>query len=160
MSHDEHLSEALLARFVAGRMDEAEAVAVAVHVDDCAVCCARAARAEFLSRVLEAVPVPVAPADLVQRVLFEAERPEPAPVAEVAIGVGLLLLAVVLMGAGEDPVRLVVDATRWLHALERGAHAVGALTLVGWGGVVALGGGVFLLVRGRGVAAADVRVPS
>lgn len=158
MSHDEHIPEALLARFVAGQVDEAEAVRVATHVDDCAACCGRAARSEFLSRVLEAAPVPMAPVDLVQAVLREAERPEPAPVAEVAIGVGLLLLAVVLMGAGEDPVRLVVDATRAVHALERGAHAVGALTFGAWAGVLALFGGGLLLLRGRGLAAADVQV--
>lgn len=160
MSVDDHIPESLLARFVAGRVDDAEAVRVAVHVDECALCCGRAARSEFLSQVLEAAPTPMAPLDLVAAVLREADRPEPAPVAEVAIGVGLLLLAVVLMGAGEDPVRLAVDATRAIHALERGAHAMGAYTFVGWAGMAALIGGGVLLVRGRGVAAADVQVPS
>ncbi len=160
MKPDDHISDRLLARFVAGRVDEAEAVRVAVHVDECALCCGRAARAELLSQVLDAAPVPVAPLDLVASVLREAERPEPAPVAEVAIGVALLLLAIVLMGAGEDPVRLMVDATRAFHALERGANAIGAFSLVGWAGLVALIGGVALLARGRGVGAADVRVSS
>lgn len=120
-----HVPDALLASFAAGELDDDQAVAVALHIDDCAACQARATAAEPLARAFASVGDPPVPAELVQVVLARASREAAPPGAVVpAVGAGLAaaaLLVLVLTGA---PGQLVDSFSVLLRATDAVLGAV------------------------------------
>ena len=67
-----HVPEAMLARFVSGELDEDQAVQVALHVDDCPACRARAAAAEPLQAAFAAAVEVEPPAALMEAIVAQA----------------------------------------------------------------------------------------
>lgn len=67
-----HLLDAQVSAFVEGTLDEADAAALADHLDSCPRCAARVAAADPLRLALAGVPSPSAPPDLVAALLAEA----------------------------------------------------------------------------------------
>lgn len=67
-----HLDLDTAARFVRGDIEEAYAVQLALHLDDCPSCRARVAREEPLTRLLATWPSPETPAALADRALAPA----------------------------------------------------------------------------------------
>lgn len=111
-----HFAEARLRAFALGELDEREAVEIALHIDGCGRCAARAAVLEPLAAAFASVDDPELPAGLVADVLAAAPTrrglgPEPA------IAAGLLALAFLLLVAGHAPTGLLVDLARTLEAL-------------------------------------------
>lgn len=100
----EHIPEARLQAFVACELDTEQAVSVAMHLDECPMCSARAAAAEPLAAAFARVADPEVPDDLALCVLEAARQPEPFPWTEVAIGGSLLAAAALLAVFGGDPV--------------------------------------------------------
>jgi hypothetical protein len=144
---DGHLSDELLRAFVTGSVDEDVAVRLAEHIDGCLTCETRAATAEPLASAFASVPVPQPPAALIHAVLRDVDRPERGPVVEIAIGLALLLVAILLTGlGGNDAVQFAVDASRWAHGIERAGAAIGAPTYAAWlAGIGLIGVGAIVL---------------
>lgn len=99
-----HLPDDVLARFVAGDLDTLESVRVALHLDECPACAARASAAEPLAQAFASLDDPLPPLDLapavVERALAQRPRPERTPAPLVAGGLLVAALAVlVLLGA-------------------------------------------------------------
>lgn len=150
---DAHVPDELLQAFVMGDVDDSVAIQVAEHIDSCPSCNTRAATAEPLAVAFAAVADPRPPTLLVEAVLRASALPTPelalarvaedghGPAVEIGVGLALLLLAIVLTGlGGDDPVRFAVDASRWMHGIERAVAAVGAPASAVWLGGVALVG--------------------
>ncbi len=104
--------------------DEAEAVRIALHLDDCPACAARAAAAEPLAHVFASDDAPAVPADLVAAVLVAVDAPEApreAPrfrhTAEVAVASSLLVAAFALLVLLGAPGELLVGGLALVGAL-------------------------------------------
>lgn len=117
----------LLTAFATGSLDGsdgAEAVRVALHLDDCPACAARAASLEPLAHVFASVDAPAVPADLAAAVLMAADAPE-APrrsprfrhTAEVAVAGSLLCAAFALLVLLGAPGELIVGGLALVGAL-------------------------------------------
>ncbi len=104
-----HLPEDVLLRFVEGDLDEAEAVEVALHIDDCPLCAARAMEAEPLAAAFASIDDPPLPDGFEQAVLAAVDAPTTAPAGLRIpwLGVALILSAVVLMVVGGEPTALL-----------------------------------------------------
>jgi len=115
---DDHLS-----RFVQGDLDEAGAVAVALHLDDCPRCATRAAALDPMSVAFASCDDPLVPDDLVASVLDATadiplgvaapppERPRArAPLWELAAAGSLLSAAAMLFLVLGEPTSLAADA--------------------------------------------------
>ena len=110
-----HVSESTLRSFVAGDLDEAEAVQVALHIDECVSCANRAIAFEPLAPAFAAVEDPVVPDDFKTAVIAELDRRGP-PMLELSVGLGLLLAAASLIFFVDGPVHPVVDSFTVAHA--------------------------------------------
>lgn len=136
-----HPDDALLHAFLAGEVDEPTAVGLALHLDDCPRCAARAAALDPLSAAFVA-PTPPPPPGLGAAARAAAASPgRPGP--ELALGLTLLSLAAgLLLVAGPAPA-----LPPWAALPPLGAHsaalAVGAVA----GLVTGLGGAVLVLRR-------------
>jgi anti-sigma factor RsiW len=104
----DHLTDVEVDTFVLGEVTTAEAVRMAVHLDGCPACSARAAQAEPLSMAIAAVPDPHIPVDLAAAVLAEAAKPEVRPLTELGIGACLVAVAALFV-ALDDPIGRLVD---------------------------------------------------
>ncbi|MEM6929649.1 MAG: zf-HC2 domain-containing protein [Myxococcota bacterium] len=111
----QHISDAVLDRFVAGDLDEAEAVSVARHLDECVSCTNRSVAREPLSAAFAAVEDPEVPEDFAASVLAELDRPQ-LPLMELGVGLGLLLSAAGLIFLVDGPVRPVIDSFTFSRA--------------------------------------------
>ncbi len=117
----QHVPEDLLQAFVEGDVGEQLAVHIAEHVDACPACATRAAGLEPLAGAFAAMSDPVAPPDLVARILAtapeRADEPERLPVAEIFAG-GLLLVGSALLMLGLDgPLATLADLGVVLNAV-------------------------------------------
>lgn len=136
-----HPDDALLHAFLAGEVDDAAAVTLALHLDDCPRCAARAAALDPLAAAFVA-PAPPPPPGLGAAARAAAATPgRPGP--ELALGLTLLSLAAgLLLLAGPAP-----SLPPWAALPPVGAHsaalAVGAVA----GLITGLGGAVFVLRR-------------
>ncbi len=111
----QHPPEALLQRFVDGDLGEQHAVSVALHIDDCPECAARAVAMDPLSAVFAATSDPVIPADLTHGIMDAARQRQP-PGPEPAIAVGLLTLSALVLFIGGDIAGLFVRGAATLSA--------------------------------------------
>jgi len=136
-----HPDDPSLQAFLAGSVDESAAVLLALHLDDCPRCAARAAALDPLAAAFVA-PVPPAPRGLAASARAAAAEPvRPGP--ELALGLTLLSLAAgLLVLAGPAPA-----LPTWAALPPLGAHsaalAVGAVA----GLVTGLGGALLALRR-------------
>lgn len=139
------IDEPTLAAFVDGDLGEHLAVHVALHLDACPGCAARAVGADPLARAFASVDDPPLPDDLVAAALAEVDRPAPAPPwVEVLVGTACLVAAASLVAwqglpaSWLDAVRPVLTASGALvrHALPPSGIAEGlAVVLLGIAGV-------------------------
>jgi predicted anti-sigma-YlaC factor YlaD len=106
----QHVPEDLLQAFVEGEVGEQLAVHIAGHLDECPACATRAAGLEPLAAAFAAMSDPVTPPDLAARVLARAAEPERLPVAEIAVGAALLMVAALLLLGLDSPLSLAADA--------------------------------------------------
>jgi hypothetical protein len=117
-----HVEDTVLREFLAGAVSEDVAVEVALHIDACPTCTARADALDPFLAALSSLPDPVPPPDLVEAVLVKAEvAPARASWFEIGVGAGLLGVAAVLAAMFGDPVA----------AASRIGRAVEALSFVG-----------------------------
>ena len=139
-----HISDAVLHEFVQGTLNDAAAVEVALHLDDCPRCAARAASLEPLHRAFAMVPDVIPPAQLTQNILDELddldfqEEPRAIPVSntpELLVGSALLTVAVGLVVVFGDPipagVELLVGVRAANTALINSVHALPSMMLTG-----------------------------
>ncbi len=99
-----HATDAEIAAFTSGDLPEAEAVSLALHIDECPACEARCVAEEPLADVFAAIDDPDIPADLIAQIQENlgdppSYGPEPAIAAGLLGGAGVLLL---LAGAPTD----------------------------------------------------------
>lgn len=154
-----HVPENLLSAFVDGDVDERIAIHVAEHLDGCPACATRAAGLEPLAAAFAAVCDPVPPPSLVPDILARLDQPDRAPVAEIAIGAGLLVVAALLALGLDSPISVATELLVLANAARTLLHgvtlAIGsfqpALALVT---AAALTGGVLTLHLGAGDPAA------
>ncbi|HJN73438.1 MAG TPA: zf-HC2 domain-containing protein [Myxococcota bacterium] len=126
----QHPSDAHLGSFVRGDLGEADAVAVALHLDDCPRCATRAAGFDPLASAFASCDDPLVPDDLVAAVLAAAAdipigvapsgvapsgvAPEPErariPLGELLAAAGLLSAAAMLFLMLGEPTALAADA--------------------------------------------------
>lgn len=118
-----HVPSDLLDAFVQGDVSEEDAVRVALHVDDCAACQARAVAADPLATTLASASKLSLPDSLVQglagSVMADLERRASvaSPVTPVA-GIGLVAAAaLVLLTLGDSSGALIQLQTLWHAAL-------------------------------------------
>lgn len=111
----EHPPEALLQRFVDGDLGEQHAVSVALHIDDCPECAARAVALDPMSPAFAAATEPAIPADLTDGIL-DIARQRQAPGPEPAIAVGLITLSALVLFIGGDIAGLFVRGAATLSA--------------------------------------------
>jgi anti-sigma factor RsiW len=121
---NDHLSDDLLQRFAEGLLDERQATAAAVHIDECPRCAARALALEPLGPVFAACPDTQLPKGFEQAVLDALARPappferDPLPLHRarpalapspglLGIGAGLIAIAAALMLIGGEPTAMV-----------------------------------------------------
>lgn len=121
-----HLDDDLIEAFVDGALGEHTAVEVALHLDGCPLCSARAAALEPLAPAFARSPDPVVPPDLVASVLAEAARPEESwqPGREVWVGLGMLAAVGLLATFQGEPVDLAARLAVWMQASSTVARAV------------------------------------
>jgi hypothetical protein len=129
---NEHIPEALLESFVEGVLGDDAAVDVALHLDACPSCAARAAGLEPLALAFAVTPDPVVPSGLVAAALAAASEPAPvavrvAPNAEIAIGGGMLTAAATMLALLGDPLALASQVGLWAGA----TNALGRALLLG-----------------------------
>ncbi|NOY25159.1 MAG: hypothetical protein GXP62_04720 [Oligoflexia bacterium] len=116
-----HVPDALLASFVRGTLPDDEASSVALHIDDCGACQARATSADPLSQAFASVDEPALPTELITGVLARVETGGPRLGAAVpAAGVGLAAAAALVLLLVGDPSSLLSG----LGALIRAAEAI------------------------------------
>ena len=119
----QHPSDVHLSRFVQGDLDEPDAVAVALHLDDCPRCATRAAGFDPLASAFASCDDPLVPDDLISDVLeatadieigVVAPPPERSPVrvpvGELLAGAGLLSAAAMVFLVLGEPTALAADA--------------------------------------------------
>lgn len=111
-----HPPDALLDLFVEGQIDEHRAVAVAIHIDGCPECAARAIAIDPLAPAFAAASEPVVPPDLAGAILTRASAPRHAG-PEPAIAAGLLAAAGLVMVIGGDPGGLAIRGAAALSAV-------------------------------------------
>lgn len=112
----QHVPDDLLQSFVEGDVGEQLAVHIAEHLDACPACATRAAGLEPLAAAFAAIADPVAPPDLARRVLEAVERPERAPLGEIAVGLALLAASGLLAVGFDRPLALAADVAVFLNA--------------------------------------------
>lgn len=151
----QHVSDELLHEFVLGDLDEALAVRIALHLDACPACAARAARSEPLATAFAAVDDPLTP-DLTSAVLAELRRPEHRLNPELLVGSGLLAGALLLTALVGQPLAAfgqagqVLEAARSLaRALAIGIDFFPLLVAATWGVVLLFGAGTVLLTQSQ-----------
>lgn len=157
MTHQQHVPEDLLQAFVEGEVGEQLAVHIAGHLDECPACATRAAGLEPLAAAFAAVSDPVPPPDLAARIVARADEPERLPLAEIAVGAGLLLVAAVLLLGLDSPLSLAADAGVALAVLSAVgrtvATALGSFQVVAAvSALAALAGGLATLYYATGDA--------
>jgi anti-sigma factor RsiW len=147
----EHVPNDLLNAFVDGTVDEHLAVEIAVHLDGCAHCATRASVLEPLSAAFASCDDPEVPEDLAMAVLAELSHEGPRALTEVAVGVGLLLMAAGLAIATQHPVTLLSDVGGVLSASQALVRSVSAgvspFAMVATVAMVFAGAGALLTVR-------------
>jgi anti-sigma factor RsiW len=123
-----HLSEEQLLRFVEGDLDEALAVELALHIDACPLCAARATQADPLAHAFAAMPVPLLPEGFERAVLEVAAEPafDRAGLHVPWLGVALILCAGLLMMLGGEPTALL-----WKLAAAARGIGIAAVVLLG-----------------------------
>lgn len=120
-----HVPEPVLERFALGDMGESEAEAIAVHLDACPSCAARAAGLEPLAVAFAALDDPPVPTDLSANILAAARAPQ-VPVArpEITIAAGLAALAALAVLMGGAPTELMASTLALGRALVTVANAL------------------------------------
>ena len=112
-----HVPEPLLRRFVDGELSEPEAVAVALHLDDCPACAGRALAAEPLAAAFASVADPVVPPQLLPDVQARLARDQAGPPASVpALVAGLSAAAVLVFVVLGAPGQLLAGISALLSA--------------------------------------------
>jgi anti-sigma factor RsiW len=139
----DHIDDALLARFSSGELSEPEAAALALHLDDCPRCAARALMDDPLQAAFASLDDPATPPDLVPAVLAASLRPRPLP-AEPIVAIVLIAVAFGVLVLGGQPVQLLTEGLLLVRSALVTASALGftsALpsTLAAIGGMVLLG---------------------
>ncbi len=122
-----HFDLDTVVRFVRGDLDEAHAIELALHLDDCPTCRARVAREEPLTRWLAALPSPETPAALADRSLAPAV--DTPAIAVAAVCVTVATVAVVLANPVPDLASGLVVARATAQAL---AGLLAVTGTVGW----------------------------
>ncbi|MFK7930522.1 MAG: anti-sigma factor [Myxococcota bacterium] len=114
-----HVPEPLIRQFSRGDVDSDEAVRIAIHLDECPRCAAKAAAFEPLSFAFEAMDDPAMPDDLIEQVLLatQADTRRRLPALELAIGFALLSIATVMVVLGSDPIGVALRGLRSLPQL-------------------------------------------
>lgn len=121
-----HVPEDLLQAFVDGDVGEQVAVHVAEHLDECPACSTRATGFEPLAAAFAAVDDPVPPDGLGLNALARARQPDRLPMAEVAVGAGLLAAAALLAVGLQTPGAMLADfgvTFQAMDAMSRGVLA-------------------------------------
>ena len=98
-----HIPEDMLRAFVEGDLGDQIGAHIAEHVDACPACATRAASLEPLASAFAAVRDPHPPADLIGRILKKLDEPQRVPAHEIAVGVTLLVAALVIAVAFGSP---------------------------------------------------------
>lgn len=160
----QHVPEDLLLSFVEGDVDEPVAAHIAEHLDGCPACATRAASLEPLAAAFAAIADPAPPPHLVAAILARVDEPERLPVAEIAVGAGLLGTAALLALGLENPVTLVTQLVVVLNAsiaLARGvATGLGSFQFaLAATAAMTFAGGLLTLHYGATPPAALRRVP-
>ena len=119
----QHPSDSHLGRFVQGDLGEADAVAVALHLDDCPRCATRAAGFDPMASAFASCDDPLVPDGLISDVLeatadiplgVAVQTPEAppvrVPVGELLAAAGLLSAAGMLFLVLGEPTALAADA--------------------------------------------------
>lgn len=120
-----HVPDALLASFVRGALPDDEATTVALHIDDCGACQARATNAEPLAQAFASVDEPALPPDLVAGVLAQVDAGGRRLGTIVpAAGLGLAAAAVLVLLLVGDPSSLLSGVGALLGAAEAILRAV------------------------------------
>ena len=119
-----HIEDTVLREFLAGTVSEEAAVELALHLDACPTCMARADVLDPFLASLSALPEPVPPADLLDRVLARADvapAHEIAPVRaswfEIGLGAALLCVAAGMAALFGDPVAAASRIGRLVETL-------------------------------------------
>lgn len=111
----QHITEDLLKRFVDGDVDEAVAIAVGRHLDDCARCATHAASIEPLAAAFASLDDPFVPPDLADQVVEAWHRSQAyhhevrTPATELVASSILLSIAAALLLLLGDPAGLVAE---------------------------------------------------
>jgi anti-sigma factor RsiW len=114
---NQHVPEDLLQSFVDADVDEQLAVHIAEHLDGCPSCSTRAAGLEPLGAAFAAATDPEPPPELAARILAAVDEPERLPVPQIALGLGLLGAAALLVSIGMgSPWVLAADIVAALQA--------------------------------------------
>ena len=114
-----------LRAFALPTLGDDDAVAVALHLDDCPSCSHRAAQLDPLASAFAAVPALNAPPSLVPAVLTEVARPARWLTPELALGAAFLVAAVALVIATVDPLDGMVQLGVLLDVTEDVARDLG-----------------------------------
>jgi len=114
-----HVPDPLIRQFSRGDVNTDNAVLIAIHLDECHRCAAKAAAFEPLHLAFEALGDPAVPEDLVDDVLLAAKaaRRRRLPALELAIGVSLLGVAGAMVALGSDPIGFAIRGLRSLPQL-------------------------------------------
>ena len=151
----DHPSEALLRRFATGELDEALAVELALHLDDCPRCSTQAHALDELGAAFASVDDPELPPDLLATILdetldlpVESVRPELTPsedgwlsnlgsfrlpTRELLASLGLLSAAGLVLLLLGDPADLATEAALTASAVvTAGDIVLGELASASW----------------------------
>ena len=137
-------------------LEEPDAVAVAVHIDDCPACAAWVSAHDPLASAFASVEDPPLPPNLVAAALAASGRAK-GPGPEPLIAAFLLGAAATLLLVGGGPARALSGAGVVLGALGTAAEALigqaGVTLLIGWVGLAA----AVLMVAGMTVRQLELR---
>lgn len=147
-----HPSPEVRAAFVAGLLSEAECVAIAVHLDDCAPCRQLILAEDDLHAALVDEGEALAPPrDLIPAILADQRTPGPGPVP--AISLALLGAAALLLAVLGEPAQLFAEGAAWGRGIATMATVFSQPAAFGlWPalpGALVVAGVVLVLVRMR-----------
>lgn len=124
-----HPPHSLLAAFAAGEVSDDDAVAVALHLDECPACAAVATGLDPLAAAFASVDDPVVPDTLEADVLAAAARPQEAAgprSVELLVAAGLLSAAASVLVVLGAPGQLLVGGVALAGALAATAGSLAA----------------------------------
>jgi len=112
----DHPSDEIIERFARGELLGRVVLDVALHVDDCVACAARATAADPMSPAFASIDDPVLPRGLIDTIL-EVDRRSHRPAPEPAIAAGLLAMAALVLVLAGNPTGFLARGAAGMKAI-------------------------------------------